>query len=135
MNAALPQVERLFQALGDQTRLRILALLLTGEVCVCHIHETLGLSQPKVSRHLAYLRRSGLVSTRRDGLWVHYRLAELADPLLRTIRDAVSHALWHVPAIQRDAKRLAKQTACALPATTGAAPACACCAPRDADAI
>jgi ArsR family transcriptional regulator len=59
MDAKLETMERLFQALGDTTRLRILGLLLTGEVCVCHIHESLQVSQPKASRHLAYLRRAG----------------------------------------------------------------------------
>lgn len=120
-------LERVFRALADRTRLRILALLMTGEVCVCHIHETLRLPQPKVSRHLAYLRRTGLVATRKDGLWVHYRLAAVSDPVLRTVRDAVTHALWHVPAVQRDAKRLSKSTACAVPSIEGDAPGCACC--------
>ena len=73
----LREMEALFKALADATRLRILGLLLAGEVCVCDIHETLKMPQPKASRHLAYLRRSGLVETRREGLWVHYRLAEL----------------------------------------------------------
>ena len=69
-------METLFKALADATRLRILGLLLTGEVCVCHIHESLKIPQPKASRHLAYLRRAGLVETRRDGLWIHYRLGD-----------------------------------------------------------
>src|ERR1700716_1985131 len=75
MNRPLTEMESVFKALADTTRLRILGLLLTGEVCVCHIHESLRIPQPKASRHLAYLRRSGLVATRRDGLWIHYRLA------------------------------------------------------------
>src|SRR3954451_13412156 len=96
MTRQLTQMERLFRALGDATRLRILGLLLTGEVCVCHIHESLRIPQPKASRHLAYLRRCGLVDTRRDGLWVHYRLATLPDPILAAIVTAVRHALTHV---------------------------------------
>ena len=116
----------LFRALGDPTRLRILGLLLTGEVCVCHIHESLRISQPKASRHLAYLRRAGLVDTRRDGLWVHYRLAESSDPIVRTIRQAVTHALGHLDGIHRDAARLQKKTGCGLPAMAGT-PSCACC--------
>ncbi len=76
MKQPLDRMASLFQALGDPTRLRILGLLLTGEVCVCHIHESLRIPQPKASRHLAYLRRSGLVDTRRDGLWVYYRLID-----------------------------------------------------------
>ena len=75
MAKQLTEMETLFKALADATRLRILGLLLTGEVCVCDIHESLKIPQPKASRHLAYLRRSGLVDTRRDGLWIHYRLA------------------------------------------------------------
>jgi ArsR family transcriptional regulator, arsenate/arsenite/antimonite-responsive transcriptional repressor len=115
MNRALHETETLLKALADVTRLRILGLLLTGEVCVCHIHESLRIPQPKASRHLAYLRRAGLVATRRDGLWIHYRLAELRDPVLRTIRDAVTHALGHVEAIHRDAERLRKKTGCCVP--------------------
>jgi ArsR family transcriptional regulator len=112
----LSEMEGLFKALADATRLRILGLLLTGEVCVCHIHESLRISQPKASRHLAYLRRAGLVATRRDGLWIHYRLAVLPDPVLETIGDAVRHALMHMEAVHRDAERLQKKTGCCLPA-------------------
>ena len=115
MNVQLASIERLFQALGDQTRLRILGLLLTGEVCVCHVHESLGVSQPKASRHLAYLRRAGLVDTRRDGLWIYYRLAVSSDPVLRIVQQAVAHALRHVDAVQKDAERLEKKTGCCLP--------------------
>ena len=122
------QLSQTFQALGDPTRLRILGLLLTGEVCVCHIHESLKIPQPKASRHLAYLRRAGLVDTRREGLWVYYRLAEGNDPVIATVRAAVSHALGHVDAVRRDADRLHKKTGCCLPAATAAA-SFACCAP------
>src|SRR5215470_17429398 len=96
MDRALIETETLLKALADATRLRILGLLLSGEVCVCHIHESLRIPQSKASRHLAYLRRSGLVATRREGLWIHYRLADVRDPVLRTIRDAVAHALGHM---------------------------------------
>jgi ArsR family transcriptional regulator len=129
MKDRLATLERTFQALGDQTRLRILALLATGEVCVCYIHESLDLPQPKVSRHLAYLRRAGLVDARKDGLWVHYRLADVSDPVSRTVRDAVTHALWHVDVVKRDAKSLAKRQTCSLPSPAAASPTCACCAP------
>jgi ArsR family transcriptional regulator, arsenate/arsenite/antimonite-responsive transcriptional repressor len=115
MTRQLTQMEHLFRALGDSTRLRILGLLLTGEVCVCHIHESLRIPQPKTSRHLAYLRRAGLVETRRDGLWVHYRLAVASDPVLRIIQQAVAQALRHVDAIQKDADRLEVKTGCCLP--------------------
>src|SRR6195256_3364576 len=117
MTRELVKMEALFKALADATRLRILGLLLTGEVCVCDIHESLKIPQPKASRHLAYLRRSGLVETRREGLWVHYRLGTtLADPMLAAIADAVRHALTHVDVVRRDADRLEKRTGCCLPA-------------------
>src|SRR3954451_4412957 len=107
MNAKkITELERLFQALGDATRLRILGLLLTGEICVCDIHETLKIPQPKASRHLAYLRRSGLVATRREGLWIHYRLGKLADPVKAAVVDAVQHALTRIDAVHRDGGRL-----------------------------
>ena len=115
MDKQLATMEQVFQALGDSTRLRILGLLMAGEVCVCHIHESLGISQPKASRHLAYLRRAGIVEARRDGLWVHYRLAETNDPLIRTVRDVVAHALGHLTAVRRDAARLQRKTGCCLP--------------------
>ena len=126
MAKPLSEVEQLFKALADATRLRILGLLLTGEVCVCHIHESLKIPQPKASRHLAYLRRAGLVDTRRDGLWVHYRMASLADPVLGAIGEAVRHALTHVEVVQRDVQRLQKKTGCFLPAPA-AIGAAACC--------
>src|SRR5713226_5531698 len=96
------EMETLFKALADATRLRILGLLLTGEVCVCHIYETLRIPQPKASRHLAYLRRAGLVETRKDGPWVHYRLADSSEPILSLIRQAVFHALGHLEGVRRD---------------------------------
>lgn len=108
MDTRLTTLETLFKALADGTRLRILGLLLAGEVCVCDIHGSLGLPQPKVSRHLAYLRRAGLVDTRRSGLWVHYRLATLSDPVLQALLDAVGHAISHLDSGTRDRKRLAK---------------------------
>ena len=128
MAKQLSDLETLFKALADATRLRILGLLLTGEVCVCHIHQSLKISQPKASRHLAYLRRAGLVTTRREGLWVHYKLAEPTDPIVATIQQAVTHALGHVDAVKKDAQRLQKETGCCLPDVAGARPY-ACCEP------
>ena len=77
---AASSVDRMFRAFSDRTRLRILSMLDRspagqGELCVCEIVGVLGVPQPKVSRHLAYLRRAGLVEARRDGLWMYYRLA------------------------------------------------------------
>ena len=128
MAGQLNEMETLFKALGDATRLRILGLLLTGEVCVCEIHESLKIPQSKASRHLAYLRRSRLVETRRDGLWIHYRLGTLADPVLAAIVDAVRHALTHVDTVRRDGDRLQKRTGCCMPTPRDLA-GVPCCAP------
>jgi ArsR family transcriptional regulator len=67
-------LERFFQALGDHTRLRLLNLIGDQEICVCYFVEILGDPQPKISRHLAYLRAAGIVASRRDGKWMHYRI-------------------------------------------------------------
>jgi ArsR family transcriptional regulator len=114
-------------ALADPTRLRILALLGDQEVCVCHIHESLDIPQPTASRHLAYLRRAGLVEGRRDGLWVHYRLAPALSPPVRHAVEAVVHAARHAAEPSVDGRQLARATGqpmrTALPMVTG------CCAP------
>jgi ArsR family transcriptional regulator len=123
------EMETLFKALADETRLRILGLLLTGEVCVCDIHESLKIPQSKASRHLGYLRRSGLVETRRSGLWIHYRLGRLADPVLMGIVDAVRHALAHLDVVRKDAERLHKRTGCCVPTPHDVAAAACCSAP------
>jgi ArsR family transcriptional regulator len=75
----------LFKTLADPTRLRLLNLLACGETCVCELTGTLRVVQPKVSRHLAHLKRAGLVEARRNGKWTHYRWAEQADPLVRHV--------------------------------------------------
>jgi ArsR family transcriptional regulator, arsenate/arsenite/antimonite-responsive transcriptional repressor len=124
MERALADMETVFRALADATRLRILGLLATGEVCVCHIHEALKISQPKASRHLAYLRRAGLVATRRDGLWVHYRMADLPDAVLLVVQQTVMHALTHMAAVRKDIERLNKRTGCCLPTRDGTSFAC-----------
>lgn len=129
MTGQLTDMETLFKALADATRLRILGLLLAGEVCVCDIHESLKIPQSRASRHLAYLRRSGLVETRRDGLWIHYRLGQLADPVLAAVVDAVRHGLAHVDTVRRDAQRLEKRTGCCVPAPDAVASTACCCAP------
>jgi ArsR family transcriptional regulator len=128
MEASLGSLEQLFQALGDATRLRILGLLAAGEVCVCDIHGTLKISQPKASRHLAYLRRAGLVVARREGLWMHYRLADGPEPVVNEIRRVVLHAISHVTTVRRDGDRLQRSTGCCAPAVTGA-PVLTCCPP------
>ena len=109
-SAPVHTLEQLFKALADDTRLRILALLAAGEICVCHIHGALGLPQPTVSRHLAYLRRAGLVATRKDGLWVHYRLAVPAQPQLAGVMRAALEALALASTVTVDRRRLSSVT-------------------------
>ena len=85
---------RLFKAFADPVRLRLLNLLAEDrEVCVCHLHEALQLPQPTVSRHLAYLRKNGVVVGRKEGLWVHYRLAQPKSSLLRTLIESIGTCL------------------------------------------
>lgn len=129
MDKQLASLETIFKALADTTRLRILGLLLAGEVCVCEIHDSLALPQPKVSRHLAYLRRAGLVEGRKDGLWVHYRLATLADPVMQALLDAVGHAIGHLASGTKDRTRLA--TRVERPLSRGHLPliVASCCTP------
>jgi len=121
---SMDAVEETYKALADRTRLRILALLMDGEVCVCDIHDTLRLPQPTASRHLAYLRRAGLVEARRDGTWMHYRLADL-DPVVREIVQTAGHAMSHVAGMERDRQRFAKQAGKQLPVIQP--PRAACC--------
>lgn len=114
MKSELASLQTLFAALADPTRLRIIGLLAQGEVCVCDIYETLKIPQPKASRHLAYLRRSGVVAAEKRGLWVHYRLADRAgeaDAILRTVRAM----LGNVDTVKRDAERLERTVCCAPP--------------------
>ncbi len=127
MKTHLTEMATLFKALGDSTRLRILGLLLTGEVCVCDIHESLKIPQPKASRHLAYLRKVGLVDTRRAGLWIHYRMGTVSDPVLSAITGAVRHALTHLDEVRKDADRLQTRNGCCLPVVD--VPGQSCCAP------
>ncbi len=82
------ELEKLFLALSDKTRLRLLGLMAHGEVPVGFLADKLGESQPKISRHLAYLRTAGLVSTRRDGKWVYYGIESMADPAVFRVLNA-----------------------------------------------
>jgi ArsR family transcriptional regulator, arsenate/arsenite/antimonite-responsive transcriptional repressor len=112
MDTDLQAIDRLLKALADPTRLRIVGLLRQGEICVCHIHESLEITQPKASRHLAYLRRSGVVEAEKRGLWVYYRLARQASPLAQSLLDAVQHGTHHIAAIADDSRRLASRIEC-----------------------
>ena len=97
-----------FRALADRTRLRLLNLMRGGEVCVCFFVEILQTHQPKISRHLAYLRKAGIVESRRDGPWIHYRIVEPADPdAARVLGDTLTW-LNDDQEMQRDRERLVK---------------------------
>lgn len=102
----LEALTTVYAALADPTRLRILALLGDQEVCVCHIHAGLDVPQPTASRHLAFLRRAGLVETRRAGVWMHYRVAPVADPVVAAVVKAALHALSHTDITTKDERRL-----------------------------
>ena len=124
--------EHFFQALGDSTRLRLLNLMGDQEVCVCYFVEILGGPQPKISRHLAYLRSAGIVEARREGKWMHYRVVMPphlgATQILRQTLDSLKEEKQ----MQTDRARLTK--ACCAPSKypliDGApmpAPVAACC--------
>jgi len=128
---AVDELENLFKALADKTRMRILALVGNNEVCVCHIHDTLGLPQPTVSRHLAYLRKSGLVAARRDGVWMHYQLSRSLSPVVQSVVAAAVDALQQLPAATQDRKQFQRSFGqlYVLDSPAGGA----CCAPRTQD--
>jgi ArsR family transcriptional regulator len=107
-------LDQLFRALGDPTRLRLLNLMAGQEVCVCYFTEVIGAPQPKISRHLAYLRKAGIVAARREGKWMHYRLATSSSPHVASILRSVLEALKQDKILQRDRQRLNR----------------ACCGPR-----
>lgn len=107
-------MELFFQALGDKTRLRLLNLMGDQEICVCYFVEILDQSQPKISRHLAYLRRADIVDARRDGKWMHYRI--VMPPNIgasQVLRQTLSW-LKEEKAMQADLTRLSR--ACCSPA-------------------
>ena len=125
---AIDQLESMFKALSDKTRLRILTLLGKNEVCVCHIHDSLGLPQPTVSRHLAYLRRAGLVTVRRDGVWMHYQVERSLDPSVQAVFDAAVEAVAQVPVTADDRKQFQRAFGQLYVMSTPAGGSC--CAPR-----
>jgi len=89
----------IFKALSDETRLRIYLLLGQGELCVCHIQAALGTTQTKVSRHLGVLRNAGLVTSRRDGLWMYYRRSDPGPPALRAFTRELARILESDPCL------------------------------------
>jgi len=102
----MKELEQYFKALGDANRLRILNLLLHGELCVCDIQFVLEASQPNVSRHLAYLKNSGLVLDRRDGLRIFYRLAEPKQGAKKKLFEFLQDAYKGEEQLQDDTRRL-----------------------------
>jgi ArsR family transcriptional regulator len=99
-------VDALFRALADRTRLRLLNLIADKEICVCYFVEILKMSQPKISRHLAYLRRAGIVAARRQGRWMHYRLLEPHDAVAAAIlKETLAH-LKQLPETRQDLAKL-----------------------------
>lgn len=104
----------LFAALADRTRLRLLNLMDGREVCVCYLVEILGQSQPKISRHLAYLRRAGIVAARREGKWMHYKIVVPAQAGAATILRQTLSTLSQEKGMQADHQRL-NRACCATP--------------------
>lgn len=106
-------LDLLFRALSDPTRLRLLNLIGDREICVCYFVEILRMSQPKISRHLAYLRRAGILTARRDGKWMHYRLSAPNDKVAANILGETLRHLRKMPEMKRDISRL--DSACCSP--------------------
>jgi ArsR family transcriptional regulator len=106
-------LDGLFAALADATRLRLLNLMAGREVCVCHFVEILGQSQPKISRHLASLRKAGIVKARREGKWMHYSICAPADPSMASILTAVMSAFGNDRQMKADRLKL-EQVCCVI---------------------
>ena len=108
MTTAVAESTEVFQAFADATRLRLLSLLVERELCVCDLCALLEEEQPKVSRHLAYLRRARLVDVRDEGKWKYYRAATNADPLRKSLLRCVKTCLREMEPLQADLERLAR---------------------------
>ncbi len=100
------RVDRIFRAFADPNRLRILYLLTKGEQCVCDLMDVLRMGQSKVSRHLSYLRKAGLVESRKEGLWVYYALSKPIGEVHRRLLGCLDCCLEDVPPLSRDLKKL-----------------------------
>ena len=101
-------VDLMFRAFSDRTRLRILHVLLGGELCVGDLVEILQAPQPRISRHLAYLRKASLVTVRKSGLWSHYSLAPAKTPFHRKLLECLAKCFGEVPELQADSARAAR---------------------------
>ena len=104
-------LDALFKGFADPTRIRVLSLLAAGELCVCDLIDILELPQPTVSRHLAYLRRAGLVEVTRARRFAHYRLAEPASPVHRSLIACVRSSFTGVPSLDRERVRAERRAA------------------------
>lgn len=111
--SSLSDLESLFAALSESTRLRLLNLMSAGELCVCFFVDILDQPQPTISRHLAYLRKAGLVADRRDGKWIHYRITAPTDPLCRRLFEDTLTTVADQEVMKRDLRSL--RTACCSP--------------------
>ena len=111
-----PSVNLMFRGFSDRTRLRVLHLLLKGEMCVCDIVTIIRVPQPKASRHLAYLRTAGLIQKRRQGLWAYYKLTTPASPFHQSLIKCLRECLRGVPELARDAKRVRSSCCDSTPA-------------------
>lgn len=109
LQTAKVPVDRLFRAFADRTRLRILHLLRTEELCVCDLVAVLQVPQPTASRHLGYLKRAGLVRLRRQGSWNYYSLAEPKNSFHAKLLDCLGSCFGEVPVLTRDAERRSKK--------------------------
>jgi ArsR family transcriptional regulator len=107
--ASQDRVDLMFRAFSDRTRLRLLNMLRGGETCVCDLVDVLAVPQPKVSRHLAYLRRAGLVMARKDGLWMHYHLAPAKSEFHKSLLNCLACCFQSVPELKRDIERLGRK--------------------------
>ena len=108
---AIADLDTLFKGFADPTRLRILNVLAAGDLCVCDVVDVLRLSQPTVSRHLAYLRRMGLVKNSREGKFAHYRLAVAENAVHRHLIDCARSCFVGVPALDRERRQATKRAA------------------------
>lgn len=108
MTETAGSVDLMFRAFSDRTRLRILHVLQAGELCVGDLVAILDAPQPRVSRHLAYLRKSNLVVARKSGQWIHYSLAPAKAPFHRKLLECLGKCFGEVPEVKADAARAAK---------------------------
>jgi ArsR family transcriptional regulator len=108
LKSKISSVDLMFRAFSDRTRLRILNMLQDGDVCVCDLVTVIDAPQPKISRHLAYLRRAGLVVGRKDGLWTHYTLAPAKAAFHKKLLECLENCFHDVSELSEDVELLKK---------------------------